>query len=69
VFQNIVLRITFRTKKKEETEGWRKFHEELCKMYSSPNIIRIIKPKRMRWAGLIAHVGDIRINNNKIKLY
>jgi hypothetical protein len=36
------------------TVGWRKLHEELHKLYSSPNIIRMIKSKRMRWAGYVA---------------
>jgi hypothetical protein len=38
--------------------GWRKLHnEELCNLYSSPRIIRIIKLRRMRWAGHVAQVG------------
>jgi hypothetical protein len=42
----------------EETEGWRKLHnEELHKLYSSPSIIRIIKSRRMRWAGHVARMG------------
>jgi hypothetical protein len=35
-------------------------NEELCDLYSSPNIIRIIKSKRMRWAGLVARMGEKR---------
>jgi hypothetical protein len=40
---------------------WRKLHnEELRDLYSLPNIIRIIKSRRMRWAGLVARMGDKR---------
>jgi hypothetical protein len=46
----------FRTKRDHVTGDWRKLHnEELHNMYSSPNIIRMIKSRRMRWAG---HGGD-----------
>jgi hypothetical protein len=39
------------------TEGWRKLHnEELHDLYSSPSIIRIIKPRRMRWAGHVVQM-------------
>jgi hypothetical protein len=39
----------------EETGGWRKLHnEELHNLYSSPSIIRMIKPRRMRWAGNVS---------------
>jgi hypothetical protein len=41
------------------TGGWRKLHnEELHNLYSSPNIIRIIKSRRMRWAGHVARMGE-----------
>jgi hypothetical protein len=44
------------------TGGWRKLHnEELHNLYSSPSIIRIIKSKRMRWAGHVARMGEKRI--------
>jgi hypothetical protein len=50
VFENRVLRI-FRTKR-EEDGSWRKLHnDELHRLYSSPNIVREIKLRRMRWAG------------------
>jgi hypothetical protein len=42
------------------TSGWRKLHnEELHDLYSSPSIIRIIKSRRMRWAGHVARMGGI----------
>jgi hypothetical protein len=47
--------------KDEVTGGWRKLHnEELRDLYSSLSIIRIIKSKRMRWAGLVARMGEKR---------
>jgi hypothetical protein len=43
------------------TGGWRKLYkEELHNLYSSPSIIRIIKPRRMRWAGSVARMGEKR---------
>jgi hypothetical protein len=43
------------------TGGWRKLHnEELHNLYSSPSIIRIIKSRRMRWAGHVARIGEKR---------
>jgi hypothetical protein len=43
------------------TGGWRKLHnEELRDVYSSPSIIRIIKSRRMRWAGHVAQIGEKR---------
>jgi hypothetical protein len=54
VFENRVLRI-FGPKRDGMTEGWRKLHnEELHNLYSLPSIIRIIKSRRMRWAGHVA---------------
>jgi hypothetical protein len=54
VFQNRVLRI-LAPKRDEVIRGWRKLHiKELHNMYSSPNIIRMIKSRSMRWAGHIA---------------
>jgi len=41
--------------------GWRRLHnEELHNLYTSPNIIRVIKSERMRWAGHVAHTGELR---------
>jgi hypothetical protein len=52
VFENKVLRRIFGSKRDEVTGRWRKLHnEELRDLYSSPSIIRIIKSRRMRWAG------------------
>jgi hypothetical protein len=58
VFENKVLRKIFRPKRDEVTGEWRKLHnEELRDLYSSPSIIRIIKSRRMRWAGHVARIG------------
>jgi hypothetical protein len=60
VFENKVLRI-FGPKRDEVTEGWRKLlNEELCNLYSSPSTIKIIKSKRMRWAGHVGRMGEKR---------
>jgi hypothetical protein len=56
-----VLRRIFGPKIDEETGDWRKLHnEELDNLYSSPNIIRMIKPRRMRWTGHVARIGAKR---------
>jgi hypothetical protein len=58
VFQNRVLQRIFGPKRDEVTGGWRKLHnEELHNLYSSPSIIRMIKSRRMRWAGHVARIG------------
>ena len=45
----------------EETGEWRRLHNgELNDLYSSPNIVRVIKSKRMRWAGHVARMGEER---------
>jgi hypothetical protein len=55
VFENRVLRRIFGPKRDGETGGWRKLpNEELHNLYSSPSIIRIMKSRRMRWAGHVA---------------
>jgi hypothetical protein len=57
-FENRVLRRIFGPKRDEVTGGWRKLHnEELHGLYSSPSIIRVIKARRMRWAGHVARMG------------
>jgi hypothetical protein len=51
----------FGPKTDKVTGGWRKLHnEELRDLYSSPSIIRMIKPRRMRWAGHVARMGEKR---------
>jgi hypothetical protein len=61
VFENRVLRRIFGPKRDEVTGEWRRIHnEELYDLYSSPNIIRVIKSRRMRWAGHIACMGEGR---------
>jgi hypothetical protein len=58
VFENRVLRRIFGPKRDEVTGGWRKLHnEELHGLYSSPSIVRVIKARRMRWAGHVARMG------------
>jgi hypothetical protein len=55
VFENRVLRRIFEQKRDEVTGDWRKLHnEELHNLYSSPNIIRMTKSRRMRWVGHVA---------------
>jgi len=55
VFDNRLLRRIFGPKRDEVTGEWRKLHnEELNDLYSSPNIVRVIKSRRMRWAGHVA---------------
>jgi hypothetical protein len=52
MFENRVLRRIFGPKRDEVTGGWRKLHnEEFQNLYSSPNIIRMIKSRSMRWTG------------------
>jgi hypothetical protein len=60
VFENRVLRRIFRPKR-EEDGSWRKLHnDELHSLYSSPNIVRVIKSRRMRWEGHVARMGEGR---------
>jgi hypothetical protein len=62
VFGNKVFRRIFGPKRDEVTGEWRKLHnKELGDLYSSPSIIRIIKLRRMRWAGHVARIGEMRI--------
>jgi hypothetical protein len=58
VFGNRVLRKIFGPKR-EEDGSWRKLHsDELHSLYSSPNIVRVIKSRRMRWAKHVARMGE-----------
>ena len=58
VFENRVLRKIFGPKRDEVTGEWKKLHnEELNDLYCSPNIVRVIKSRIMRWAGLVASMG------------
>ena len=61
VFENMVLRRIFGSRRDEVTCEWRSLHnEELNDLYTSPNIVRVIKPRRMRWAGHVARMGEER---------
>jgi len=61
VFENMVLRRIFGPRRDEVTGEWRILHnEELNDLYSSPNIVRVIKSRRMRWAGHVAHIEEER---------
>jgi hypothetical protein len=61
VFENRVLRRIFGPKRDGATGEWRRLHnEELSDLYSSPNIIRVIKSRRMRWVGRVARMGGKR---------
>ena len=61
VFENSVLRRIFGPKRDEVTGEWRKLHnEELNDLYFSPNIGGLIKSRRMRWAGHVARMGEVR---------
>jgi hypothetical protein len=64
VFENRVPRRIFGPKSDEVTGGWRNLHkEELINLYySSPNIIRMIKSRRIRWAEHIARIGRREIH-------
>ena len=60
VFENRVLRKVFGPKRDEVTGEWRELHnEELNDLYSLPNIVRVVKSRRMRWAGHVARMGRI----------
>ena len=61
VFENMVLRSIFGPRRDEVMGEWRRLHnEELNDLYSSPNIVRVIKSRRMRWAGHVVHMGEER---------
>jgi hypothetical protein len=66
MFENRVLRRIFGPKRDEVTGDWRKLHnEELHRLHSSLSIIRMIKSRRMRWAG---HVARMRANRTAYRI-
>jgi hypothetical protein len=61
VFENRVLRRVFWPKRDEVTGEWRKlYNDKLNALYSLPNIVRVVKSRRMRWAGHVARMGEER---------
>jgi hypothetical protein len=61
IFENWVLRRIFGPKRDEVGGEWKRLHnKELCALYSSPNIIRVIKSRRLRWAGRVTRIGERR---------
>ena len=61
MFENMVLRRIFGPRRDEVTGDWRRLHnEELNDLYCSPNIVRVIKLRRMRMAGHVARMGERR---------
>ena len=61
-FEKMVLRRIFGARRDEVTGEWRRLHnEELSDLYSSPNIVRVIKWRRMRWAGHVTRMGEERV--------
>ena len=61
VFENRMLRRVFGPRRDEVTGEWRKLHnEELSDLYSLPNIVRVLKSRRMRWAGHVERMGEGR---------
>jgi len=61
VFENMVLRRISGSRRDEVKGEWRRLHnEELNDLYSSPSIVRVIKSRRMRWAGHVVRMGEER---------
>ena len=60
VFENMVLRRVFGPKRDKVTGEWRKLHEELNGLYSLPNIVWVVKSRRMRWAWHVSRMGEGR---------
>ena len=60
LFENRVLRRIFGPKRDEVTGEWKKLHNEDLNDLYSPNVVRIIKSRRMRWEGHVARMGDRR---------
>jgi len=62
VFGNMVLGRIFGPRRDEVTGEWRRlYNEELNDLYSLPNIVQVIKSRRMRWAGHVARMGEERL--------
>jgi hypothetical protein len=59
VFENRVMRI-FETKREEEAGGWRRLHNEELHNFVSPNIIRVIKSRRIKWIGHVSWMEEMR---------
>jgi hypothetical protein len=72
VFENSVLRRIFGPKREEDGSRRKLHNDELHSLYSSPNVIRVIKSRRMRWAEYVAHMGegrgDYRVLNERPKM-
>ena len=60
VFENRVLRRIFGPRRDEVTGEWKKLHNGELNLYSSPNIVRVIKSRRMGWAEHVARMGEMR---------
>jgi len=61
VYENMVLRRIFGPRRDEVTGEWRRLHhEELNDLYSSPNIVRVMKSRKIRWAGHVARMDEER---------
>ena len=61
MFENMVLRRMFESRRVEVTGKWRRLHnEELNDLYFSPNIVRVIKSRRIKWPGLVARMDEER---------
>ena len=59
--ENMVLRKIFGPRRDDVTGDWRRLHkEEIKDLYTSPNIVRVIKSRRMRWAGHVSRMGEER---------